>query len=343
MRKPANFNPKTFGKVGVFLGGKSRERVISLRSGKAIFSALKGFGIDVVRLDPAKGLKRLLARFPIDLAFVALHGRGGEDGEIQGVLESQGIAFVGSSAQASALAFDKSRAKTVFDQFKIPTPEYVVLNGRNQNEILDAWRPPFVIKPIDEGSSIGVAFIESAASAGKKIKSHLARYKNLLIEKKIAGREFTVGILGDEVLPVIELKPKRAFYDYRAKYTKGLTEYLVPAPIAPALAAQLQALALKTHRVLGLRDLSRVDILLDREARPYVLEANSIPGFTETSLLPKAANHIGINFEALCLKLLQMAAVRRKIGLVVPNAKGNGAFHSFEVRSREVIPASFAS
>lgn len=333
MKKQTSFDPSVFGTVGVFLGGRSRERAISLRSGRAVCSALNASGVKAVPIDPAKGLAVQLRRFPIDLAFIALHGRGGEDGEIQSILESRGIAFVGSDSKASELAFDKSRAKSAFERFGIPTPSYSVLTRRNWDEVFQRWCPPFVVKPIDEGSSIGVAMIEQwTRSNREKIKRYLARYGQLLMEQKIEGREFTVGILGNEALPVIELKPKRAFYDYRAKYTKGLTDYLIPPPISAALTQTLAALALNTHRVLGLRDLSRVDILVDRQSNPFVLEANSIPGFTETSLLPKAAQCAGLRFEDLCLKLLAFAAERKrrqvKAFAAVGNQKGNGTVSS---------------
>lgn len=329
MKKQMNLDPSGFGTVGVFLGGRSRERAISLRSGRAVCAALNTSGVKAVPLDPAKGLAVQLRRFPIDLAFIALHGRGGEDGEIQSVLESRGIAFVGSDSEAGELAFDKVRAKSAFESFGIPTPSHSVLNGRNWDEVLQKWRPPFVVKPVDEGSSIGVAMIEQWTRSNRgKIKRYLARYGELLVEQKIEGREFTVGILGHEALPVIELKPKRAFYDYRAKYTKGLTDYLVPAPISASLTRTLQALALKAHHALGLRDLSRVDILVDRQSNPFVLEANSIPGFTETSLLPKAARCAGLGFEDLCLKLLTFAAERKKpqveVSVSTENQRGNG-------------------
>ena len=303
----------SFGKIGVFLGGRSRERVISLRSGKAVYQALKNAGLDVVMIDTANGFRSRSNRRTIDLAFLALHGAGGEDGTVQKILNRARIPYVGSDPRASALAFDKARAKNLFRRAQIPTPPYEVVTRKNWRQKIQKWKAPFVVKPVCEGSSIGVFFVEKEKNAGtaKKILSSLKQYPRLLIEKKIEGREFTVGILGDSALPVIELRPKRKFYDYRAKYTKGLTEYLVPAPISEALAQRLQSIAVRAHQLLGLRDLSRVDFKVDASERPFVLEVNSIPGFTETSLLPKAAREMGFDFTRLCLHLLEMVHKRQ--------------------------------
>lgn len=300
-----------FGSVGVFLGGTSHERAISLKSGRAVYRALRNAGLNVVAIDTANGFLKKIKGGRLDLAFLALHGTGGEDGAVQKILNRANIAYTGSEPKASALAFDKARTKRLFHRFRVPTPYYDVLTRKNWKQKIRKWVPPYVIKPVQEGSSIGVFFIENENDGCLKIQASLRKYERLLVEEKIEGREFTVGILGKSPLPVIELRPKRDFYDYKAKYTKGLTEYLIPAPISKRLATQLQLLALKAHRILGLRDLSRVDFKIDFQNRPFVLEANSIPGFTETSLLPKAARHVGISFTQLCLNLLEMANARR--------------------------------
>lgn len=313
MAQLASFDIKKFGRVGVFLGGKSHERPISLKSGKAVYHALKDAGLDVVMVDTANGFHSKLRNRQIDLAFLALHGTGGEDGTIQKVLNRSRIPYAGSGPKASALAFDKAQAKRLFVRSKIPTPDYDVLTQKNWRQKLQKWKPPYVIKPVNEGSSIGVFFVDRKGGEDKKILSSFKRYPRLLIEKKIKGREFTVGILGEKALPVIELKPKRKFYDYKAKYTKGLTEYLIPAPISKDLFCRLQSIALKVHQVLGLCHLSRVDFKVDSSHHPFVLEVNSIPGFTETSLLPKAAHKAGLDFTQLCLALLNMAYQRNKI------------------------------
>ncbi|MBI4358682.1 MAG: D-alanine--D-alanine ligase [Candidatus Omnitrophica bacterium] len=305
-----NYDHRSFGKIGVFLGGRSHERPVSLRSGQAVYQALKNAGLDVVKIDTANGFRATLKRNPLDFAFLALHGAGGEDGTVQRILNRKRIPYVGSGVRASALAFDKGRAKRLFQRFNIPTPPFDVMTRTNWKKVIGKWRPPYVIKPVNEGSSIGIFFVETKGGAGKRIQSSFKTYPRLLIEKKIGGREFTVGILGRKALPVIELRPKRKFYDYKAKYTKGLTEYLIPAPIPKKLAMRLQFLARKVHKILGLRDLSRVDFKMDDEGKPLVLEANSIPGFTDTSLLPKAAQEAGLDFTHLCLSLLERALVR---------------------------------
>lgn len=247
----------------------------------------------------------------IELAFIALHGHGGEDGSIQKRLSKLKIPYIGSEERGSRLAFYKVEAKKIFDRRKIPTPEWTVVNRRNWRR-LERFPVPFFVKPVADGSSIGVFLVEDFKQSAVKITHALKRYRELLVEKQIEGREFTVGILGSKTLPVIELRPKGSFYDYRCKYTRGMTDYRVPAPIPEAWRRRFQGLAIRVHRALGLRDLSRVDLVTDLKGRPYVLEANTIPGFTELSLLPKAAGEAGISFEGLCRRLVEMAWLREK-------------------------------
>ena len=312
MRQRAGDDKSHFGRVGVFLGGRSRERPISIRSGQAVYQALKHAGVDAVTIDTANGFRAQLNQRPIDLAFIALHGKGGEDGTIQKWLKRNQIPFTGSEPRANASAFDKIKAKRLFVRAGIPTPRYQVITRKNWRKAVAKWKPPYVVKPIEEGSSIGIFFVERLSrDVMKKINLGLNYYGKLFLEEKIEGREFTVGILGEAALPVVELRPKRAFYDYKAKYTKGLTDYLVPAPIPKRLSQQLQSMAVRAHRTLGLRDFSRVDFKTDSKHRPYVLEVNSIPGFTDTSLLPKAARLAGYEFRDLCLALLHMAQHRK--------------------------------
>ena len=293
-------------RVGVFAGGASSERSVSLRSGRAVLEALSRSGASVISIDPRNPRKVRQSLSKINLAFLALHGKGGEDGTIQAELDQAGIPYVGSDAQGSRLAFNKVEAKKLFERSGIPTPEWRTVDKRTWRE-LENFPTPFFMKPVANGSSIGVFLVEDFAPAAEKIMQGLNRYGTLLVERKIEGREFTVGILGKRALPVIELKPKRKFYDYRAKYTPGMTEYLVPAPIPLAWKRRFQEVAVRVHEVLGLRDFSRVDLVADSEGQPFVLEANTIPGFTELSLLPKAAREAGISFEELCLKLVEMA------------------------------------
>jgi D-alanine-D-alanine ligase len=261
-------------------------------------------------VDPAEPLsmKKKLRR--IDVAFLALHGHGGEDGKIQLQLDRMRIPYIGSDFRGSRNAFDKAVAKKKFIRGGIPTPPYVIVTKSDWKSKLAKFPAPYFVKPLRDGSSMGVFFIEDLAKSAEKLKQALNRYGKLLVEKKIVGREFTVGILGQKALPVIELIPNRPFYDYKAKYTRGMTDYLVPAPISERLSHKLQKLGLEVHRCLGLRDFSRVDIMVDEKGIPYVLEANSIPGLTELSLLPKAAQAAGISFEEMCYRLIAWAYER---------------------------------
>ncbi len=230
---------------------------------------------------------------------------------MQKKLERLGVPYIGSDARSSLRAFDKLTSKQIFTRSGIPTPEYVLVPGKNWERKLTKLTLPLFVKPVEEGSSIGVFEIEDFRHAAEKLRRSMKQFGRLLVEEKVVGREFTVGVLGEKPLPVIELCPKRSFYDYRAKYTKGMTEYKVPARIPKSLAAKLQRIAIAVHKVLGLRDISRIDMMVDRSGNPYVLEANSIPGFTELSLLPKAARAAGIPFDVLCSELV-CRAVRRK-------------------------------
>ncbi len=298
-------------KIGVLYGGASSERKISIRSGRAVTRALKRSGFSARWIDPARPQAAKQACQKIDLAFIALHGRGGEDGTIQSRLEKLKIPYIGSDPRSSRLAFDKILAKRIFLKKKIATPRFAIVPPSHWKKVCVRFKPPFFVKPPQEGSSIGIYEVRSFEESADKIRNTARLYGTFLIEEKIAGREFTVGILGSRALPVVELKPKHGFYDYRSKYTKGMTDYLVPAPISRALSGKLQKMALAVHRALGLRDFSRVDLMVDENEKPYVLEANSIPGFTELSLLPKAAKAAGISFEQLCCELVGMA-FRRK-------------------------------
>lgn len=316
MRQEFSSNPK-FGllkdlKIGVLSGGASSERKISLKSGKAVNLALKRAGFPTLFIDPKypEQMNRNLRR--VDIAFIALHGKGGEDGTIQSLLEKQGIPYIGSDTKGSRRAFDKVVAKKIFLKKGIPTPPSTVVNARNWKSRLSKFPMPAFVKPLREGSSIGAFAIEDLSQNAENLKRAVRRYETLLVERQILGREFTVGVLGTNALPVIELKPKNAFYDYRAKYTKGMTEYVVPARIPAALTRKMQKLAVRAHQALGLRDFSRTDFMVDEKNRPYALEVNSIPGFTELSLLPKAARAKGISFEDLCTRLVSWAYERGK-------------------------------
>ncbi len=278
-----------------------------------MLAAFRDLGFSVLRLDPAeKNFSEQIKS--IDIAFLALHGHGGEDGQIQKRLEKLGIPYTGSGPSASRNAFDKVRAKNIFKASGVSTAPFIVVSSRSQIHRLSRIGYPLFVKPVAEGSSVGAFAIREPgqATGTVKIQKALARHGRLLAEPRLAGREFTVAILGRCALPVIELRPTRDFFDFKAKYTPGLTHYDVPARVPPALSRQMQRLALKAHRALRLVDFSRVDLMTDEKGRIYVLEVNSIPGMTSMSLLPKAANVMGISFPRLCEKIVRMALLRHR-------------------------------
>lgn len=300
-------------KVGVVRGGTSDERRISLRSGRAVYKALKRAGVPVMILDPADGKIFFRKIREIDLLFLALHGSGGEDGFLQRKLETIGIPFTGSCSHACRKSFNKEVTKRQLATLRLPTPEHVIVKKKDWRKKAAAFPAPFFVKPLEGGSSQGIFLVEDFRKSAEKIRRSILRYGKVLLEKKIFGRELTAGILGGKKLPVVEVKPKRSFYDYKAKYTKGMTVYEVPARIPRKVAQKVQSLALRVYRGIGLSGFGRIDIMIDRKQRPFVLEVNSIPGLTELSLLPKAARAIGISFEELCMRVLREAWEKRKI------------------------------
>ncbi|OIP66222.1 MAG: D-alanine--D-alanine ligase [Nitrospirae bacterium CG_4_9_14_3_um_filter_53_35] len=294
-------------KIGVLMGGLSSEREISLRSGKAVFEALKRKGYDAVCIDPAPDLGLILQRRKVDAAFICLHGTPGEDGTVQGLLEFMGIPYTGSGVLASAAAMDKIVTKKLLIYHAIPTPDFSVNeHGRTTGKRIAL---PVIVKPATEGSTIGVSRVSVKKDLEKAIRIARRFGPKVLIEKFIQGRELTVGILNDLPLPVVEIRPMSGFYDFKSKYTPGRTEYRVPAPLLRRVSKRVQELALSAHRALGCNGASRVDFMLADGDDPYVLEVNTIPGMTETSLLPKAAREAGISFDDLVERILT-AAVR---------------------------------
>ncbi len=299
-------------RVGVVRGGISAERRISLRSGRAVIRALRRVGVRVFPVDPADKKHFWGKVSQADILFIALHGMGGEDGSFQRMLEKKKVLFAGSPSAACRKSFDKETSKHYFVKLGVPTPDYAMLDRKNWKRVAAAFPTPYFVKPLDGGSSQGVFLVEDFRGSADKLRRSLLRFGRLLIEKRIVGRELTAGLLGECKLPVVEVKPSRPFYDYKAKYTKGMTIYEVPATIPAAVARKIQNIAYRVYRGLGLRGFSRVDVMLDRRNRPYVLEVNSIPGLTEFSLLPKAARAIGISFEQLCLEVLREAYERKR-------------------------------
>lgn len=294
--------------VGVLMGGRSAEREVSLRTGAAVLAALRRLGERAVGIDACGDLPSALARRGVDVAFIALHGRGGEDGTVQGLLESLGIPYTGAGVLASALAMDKKQSKLLFGALGIPTPNFEVFARAERGpRRLRRLVPPVVVKPTNEGSSVGMSVVRSRGALGRALGRAFRFDPEAIVEQYLPGREFTVGVLDDTALPAVEVRPRSGIYDYRSKYTTGKTEYLAPAPIGARLAARLGALAVAAHRALGCRGASRVDFRLDGRGRPTVLEVNTIPGMTETSLLPKSAAAAGIGFDELVARILRGA------------------------------------
>jgi len=291
--------------VGVLMGGRSAEREVSLRTGAAILAALRRLGRRAVGIDAGPDLPRQLARKKVDVAFIALHGRGGEDGTVQGLLECLGIPYTGSGVLASALAMDKKHSKWVFRAHGLATPDFEVMTRGVQGAWpLERLEPPVVVKPICEGSSVGVSVVRTRGALARALKMAFRYDPEALVETYVPGRDLTVGVLDDLALAVVEMRPRGGFYGYDSKYNKGKTEYLVPAPLTARQAGRTRELALAAHRALGCRGASRVDFRLDERGRPQLIEVNTIPGMTATSLLPKSAEAVGIGFDELVARIL---------------------------------------
>lgn len=302
-----------YGKIGVLMGGPSSEREISLKSGKAIYESLKEQGLDAISIDIKTDDKdeniRFIKSYRIDCAFLALHGCFGEDGTIQEILDNLGITYTGSGKLASRLAIDKIATRKILQDHDLPVPKYTVvdkLSYRENKELVINHFFPLVVKPATHGSSIGLSIVQEKEDLKDALDLAFRFDERILIEEYIKGREVTVGILDEQALPIIEIIPQKKFFDYEAKYQPGLTDYVVPARLGNGITCKIQSIALKTHKLLGCYGCSRVDMILSNNI-PYVLELNTIPGFTQTSLLPKAAKAMGVEFAQLCLRLIQLA------------------------------------
>lgn len=304
-------------KVGVICGGISSEREISLKTGEGIFNALKNSGYNAEYID-FKGDNVSVFK-NIDIAFLALHGKYGEDGTVQGVLELLKIPYTGSGILASALAIDKIFSKKIFIFEEIPTPAYIGLNlNRNINieevkkDVIKKIGYPLVVKPSREGSTIGITIIQDEGDLEDAINFAKIYDSAILLEKFISGRQMTVSLIGDKpiALPLTEIRPKSGFYDFKSKYTAGLTEYITPAILERSLEEKIKALAVKTHNCLCCHGVSRVDLIIDENNMPFILEINTMPGMTATSLVPKAAAAAGINFEKLAEIILNYSSLK---------------------------------
>ncbi|MFA5320354.1 MAG: D-alanine--D-alanine ligase [Candidatus Omnitrophota bacterium] len=311
-----DFNP---GKIGVLLGGPSSEKEISLKSGRAVCSGLSFLGLEAlpveVATDNVPAAEQLLRDSGIDCAFIALHGYFGEDGQIQEILERIGLPYTGSGPAASRLCMDKAASREVFLRNGFNVARGVVFNRRDGFDpaALEELAFPLVIKPACNGSSIGVSFADDRRQAEEAARAAFLLDDKVIAEEFVGGKELTVGILAGRALPVIGIVPQKRFFDYEAKYNKGITEYEIPAVIDRVSAEVAQAAALKAHNALGCNGYSRVDIILS-DRGPVILEINSIPGMTETSLLPKAAAIEGMDFPHLCLRLLELAYEKEQRG-----------------------------
>ena len=305
---------RKFGRIGVLMGGLSSERDVSLKSGKAVAYALKKAGIDVAAIDVTdiNSLINDIKNAHVDIVFIALHGKFGEDGTIQGMLEENGIPYTGSGVSASRVAMDKVRSRELFQKEGLSVPRCIVLNSHSQKRgrhtcLSSDVCLPYIVKPSSQGSSIGLSLVETEDKLKKAIDLAYKYDDTVIVEEYISGKEVTVAILNDKPLPVINIVPGRRFYDYNAKYKSNSTRYICPANLGRREYKRVQESALIAHKCLGCKSFSRVDMILKEDGTPVVLEVNTIPGLTSKSLLPKAAKAAGISFEKLCLVIARSA------------------------------------
>jgi len=309
-----------FGKIGVLMGGISSERAISLKSGEAVYSALKEYGFDAIKIDITESdyerISKQIESFGLDLAFIVLHGKFGEDGEMQKILEELGVIYTGSGVVASRLALNKVLTQNLLKNHGITVPNYVSLSGDRREDVYQLVQSlgdyPLVVKPACEGSSIGISVVNEVGQLNGAVDLALSLDSQVLIEKFIEGRELTVGILGQRTLPIVEIRYNASFFDFDSKYGKEHTLYDVPANIDQDMARKISDAAYEAYRLIGCDGFARVDFILNQEGKFYLLEINTIPGFTKTSLLPKAAIKSGINFIQLCIEIMESAYGKKK-------------------------------
>jgi D-alanine-D-alanine ligase len=299
--------------IAVLMGGLSSEREVSIRSGENVYNALVNLGFKVTKMDVDANIARKLIKDNIDVAVIMLHGKYGEDGVIQGVLELLGIPYTGCDVLTSAIGMNKIITKELLKAKGIPVADYVVLDSSNPdksfNDILSLGLP-VVLKPVDEGSSVGVEIIKEEDQLKGKLRNYLRRHPNSFAEKAIIGTEITIGVIGDQknitILPIMELRPKKEFYDYEAKYTKGMTDFVIPAEISKEQEEKVIEYTKIAFKTLNCRGVVRFDAIISKDdGLPYFLEVNTIPGMTETSDIPAMAKAAGMSFEEVVLKLLE--------------------------------------
>jgi D-alanine-D-alanine ligase len=290
--------------IVVMLGGPSAERAVSLSSGAGVVRALRSLGHTVVELDPQT--PDWILPPETDAVFLALHGTYGEDGTVQVQLEKLGVSYTGCNSESSRIAFDKVLTKQKCIEAGVPTAKFLVVESARTPWPM-GWQPPLVVKPVRQGSSVGLQFVERVAEWNNALSEAFRHDSQLLVEEKIIGRETTVGILDGVALPIVEVCPKAGAYDYRNKYTAGATEYFCPADFDAATTKRIQDAALGAFHAVGGQDYARVDVMVRANGEPVVLEVNTLPGMTETSLLPKAALAAGISYEELCRRMIELA------------------------------------
>jgi D-alanine-D-alanine ligase len=307
----------------VLAGGRSPEREVSLRSGHRVTSALQARGHDAVLLDPAEGpFVENVSAATVSACYIALHGKEGEDGTVQRLLDVLGIGYTGSAPRACQTAFDKVLAKETLDASGVPTPPWAAVQatalrdlaaGPVLRTVVERLGLPLVVKPSRAGSAMGLTFVDLERDLPHAVMNALSFADTAIVERRIAGPEVAAGIVGDiEALPLVEIVPKSGVFDYAARYTPGATEYYAPARLGLDATSAAQAAAARAHEVLGLRDVSRVDVMVDADGSPWVVDVNVSPGMTDTSLLPMAAQAAGIGFEDLCERVLQLALARTR-------------------------------
>jgi D-alanine-D-alanine ligase len=307
--------------IVVMLGGPSAEREVSLRSGAAVAKALRSRGHKVFEVDPKDG--KFILPPETNVVFLALHGTYGEDGTVQRQIEKLGVIYTGCDAEASRTAFDKVLTKKLCIQAGVPTAKFLVVNSE-KTPLPKDLQLPLVVKPVRQGSSVGLQFVERTADWQGALAEALKLDSEVLVEEKIIGRETTVGILDGKPLPIVEVRPKAGSYDYRNKYTAGCTEYFCPADFDAGTAKRIQAAALCAFQAIGGRDYARVDVMVCADGEPVVLEVNTLPGMTETSLLPKAAAAAGLDYVELCQRMIDLA-LKRSAAIKMKEKRDNAA------------------
>ena len=296
---------QAFGRVAVVYGGDSPERAVSLESGAAVLSALQRSGVDATGYDGVRALMAAIHSSQVDRVFIILHGRGGEDGSLQGALEALGIPYTGSGVLGSALAMDKIRSKLLWQRLGIPTADFSIVEADTEAEdLLEELALPLVVKPATEGSTVGITLAHDLDQLQDGIELARKHDQAVMVETLIDGPEYTVAIVGKSALPAIRIVPAAGFYDYHAKYQSDDTRYLIPCGLSNEHEQRLQEIAIEAFNSVGASGWGRVDLMIDSGNRPYVLEVNTAPGMTSHSLVPKAAAAIGDDFETLCLQIL---------------------------------------